>query len=101
MATYTELFGLNNNSDLRNKVRVACIVAAETVMSELDTVPNHANRLIWAKAVFTSPDAEAKRMFMAVLAANHDLTTAQITGASDEAIQTNVDNHIDLFATGG
>lgn len=100
MATYTELFGLRNNSALRNRVTTAVLISAETVMAELDTVPNHANRLLWAKDVFASPSTEADRMFMAVLAANKDATVAQILGASDAAIQANVDAHVDLFATG-
>lgn len=40
-------------------------------------------------------------MFLAVLAANNAATVANITGATDVAIQTNVDDHIDLFADGG
>ncbi len=100
MATYEELFGLRNNSALKNRVTSSVVIAAETVMNELDTVPNHANRLIWAKAVFANPSAEADRMFWAVLAANSDASVAQIEGASDAAIQTNVDDHIDLFADG-
>ena len=101
MATYEELFGLNNNSALLNRVRVACIIAAETVMLELGTVDNHANRLLWAKGVFASPEAEAGRMFMAVLAANSTLAVEQITGATDEGIQSAVNDHVDLFADGG
>lgn len=100
MATYTELYGLHNDSSLRNRVMVACIVAAETITDELDTVPNHANRVLWAASVFANPTAEAKRMFMAVLAANKDQSVSAVQGASDAQIQTNVDDHIDLFATG-
>lgn len=100
MATYEELFSLRNKSELKNKVVAAVIISAEEIMAELDTVPNHTNRLLWAKDVFASPDTEANRMFMAVLAANKDAEIAQILGASDAAIQTNVDDHVDLFATG-
>lgn len=100
MATYAELFDLRTDSALKNRVIAAVIIAAETVMNELDAVPNHANRLIWAKGVFANPGTESDRMFMAVLAANSDASVAQIQGASDAAIQTNVDDHIDLFADG-
>lgn len=100
MATYAELYNLRNDSALRNKVVVAVIVAAETIMNEDGGTANHANRLIWAGSVFANPGFEADRMFMAVLAANSDLTVTQIQEASDAAIQTNVDAHIDLFATG-
>ena len=101
MATYEELFSLCNDSALRNKVTSAVIIAAETVMNELDTAPNHANRLLWAKAVFANPRAETDRMFWALLAANKDATVANIQAATDAAIQTNVDDHVDLFADGG
>lgn len=100
MATYAELYSLRNDSALRNKVAIAVVVAAETIMNEDGGTANHANRLLWASAVFASPTAEAERMFMAVLAANKDLTTAQIEAATDGAIQTTVDIHVDLFATG-
>ena len=100
MATYEELFGLNNNSALKNRVRVACIIAAETVMQELATVPNHVNRMLWAKSVFASPATEADHMFMAVVAANAGLEVEQITCASDEGIQSAVNDHVDLFADG-
>lgn len=100
MATNEEIYGLWNESALKNRVVSQMIISAEAVMKELDTVPNHVNRLIWAKAAFTSPRSEGDRMFMAVLAANRDATVEQILGASDAAIQTNVDDHVDLFADG-
>ena len=100
MATLEELYSLWHDSVLENKVRAACVIAAETVMNELDTVDNHANRLLWAKAVFANPKGEATRMFMAILAANAAADVAVIQAATDVAIQTNVDDHIDLFADG-
>ena len=100
MAIYKDLHGLHNDSALRNRVMVACIIAAETVMNEDGGVANHANRLIWAASVLVNPQAEARRMFMAVLAANKDASVEAIQGASDEQIQANVNDHIDLFAGG-
>ncbi len=101
MATYTELFGLYSNSDLRNRVSVACIVAAETIRAEDPGIVNHANRLLWAKQVFEQPGAAAEAMLMAVLAANKALTASQIVNATDAAIQTAVNNEVNVFATGG
>ena len=100
MATYTELFDLKNNSALRNRVLVACAIAAETIMAEDGGTTNHANRLVWAAGVFASPKGEAERMYWALLAANKDTTVANIEGATDAAIQSAVDDHVDLFATG-
>lgn len=100
MATYEELFSLKNDSMLKNKVLTACIIAAETIVGEDGETANHAHRLIWAAAVFGNPRNESDRMYWAVLAANKDLDIATIQAANDAAIQTNVDAHIDLFATG-
>ena len=101
MATYEELYNLRTDSALRNRVTTACIIAAETVMNELVTVDNHANRLVWAKSVFANPSSEADRMYMAILAANAGSDVAVIQTATDVAIQANVDSHVDLFADGG
>ena len=98
MATYLELRALFNDSDLFNKIQVACLVAAEAIRVEDAGVTNHTNRLIWAQAAFKSPVGTAKEMIMAVLAGNADLTVVQITGATDAAIQTKVDAAIDIFA---
>ena len=100
MATYAELHGLKNDSALRNRVMVACAISAEAVMLEDGGAANRANRLIWAATVFANPIAEADRMFIAVLAANKDMAVSAIQAATDAQIQTNVDDHIDLFATG-
>ena len=100
MATYQELLTASEDSDLRNKLRVAVVVAAETVRTELTSVPNHANRLIWAKKVFTNPDAEVLPMLWATLAANRANSLAQILGASDAVVQTAVDAAVDVLAQG-
>ena len=100
MATYEELHELHANSELRNRVRVACFVAAEAIRTEDGATTNHASRLLWSKAVFEDPRSESKRMYCAVLAANKDASVAQIASASDAAIQTQVDAAVDHFATG-
>ena len=100
MAAYNELYSLLSNTALKNRIRVACVIAAETIRTEDVGTANHANRLIWAAAVFANPEAESGRMFMSVIAANKDNTVAQIEGASDAQIQAAVDAAVDLFATG-
>lgn len=100
MATYQELLTAAENPDLNNRIRVACIVAAETIRTELVGVTNHANRMIWAKAVFANPGAEAQRMMWAVLAQNRALALAALTGANDAAVQAAVNAAVDVFATG-
>lgn len=100
MATYAELLTASENTTLTNKIRVAVIIAAESVRNEAGATTNHANRMIWAKAVFANPLQEAQRMLWAVLAQNQSFTLAQITGATDAATQTAVNAAIDVFATG-
>ncbi len=99
MATYAELLTAAATDALRQKVRVACIIAAETVRSEADATPNHANRMLWAKAVFMNPEAEGNRMLWAVLAQNKAATLAVILAASDAVVQTNVDAAVNVFAS--
>ncbi len=100
MATYAELLQASENEALRNKVRVAIVIAAETVRVEAGATVNHANRLLWAKQVYTDPEALTRRMVWAVLGQNASATLAQITGASDATVQTAVNNAVDVFATG-
>lgn len=98
MATYTELLQAAENPAITSKVRVACIIAAETVRTEGTGVANHALRLTWAKAVFANPETEAKRMLWAVLAQNRSNTLAAILAATDAQVQTAVDAAVDVFA---
>lgn len=98
MATYAELITASTDSTLRDKIRVACVVAAEAVRTEAANVPNHTERLKWAQKVFQDPSIEALRMTWAVLAQNRTATLAQITGASDAAVQTAVDAAVNVFA---
>lgn len=101
MATYEELHSLfTGESELKNKIGVAVIVAAEAIRGEDVGTANHANRLLWAASAFSNPRGVAGQMFMAVLAANKSATLSAITSASDSEIQANVDAVVDLFATG-
>lgn len=100
MATYDELLEANRNTALLNKVRVAVVVAATTIMTEADTVANHVNRLAWAKTVFSDPAAAGLKMMWPVLAQNRAQSLAAITGATDSAVQTAVDSAVNVFAQG-
>ncbi len=87
MATFIELYNLISNGELRNRVRVATRNAAQDL---LDGTPT-ADETDWAAEVFSNPKSESKKAFESVLAANRTATVAQILGADDAAIQTNVD----------
>ena len=97
MASYTELEELRNDTTLKARVRVATMIAAETIRTEAAPA-NSAQRLAWAKSVFENPSTMGEQMFWAVLAANKDVAKATIQAAGDAAIQTNVDAAVDLFA---
>lgn len=100
MATYDELLQANGNTGLINKVRVAVVVAATNIMTEEDTTDNHANRMLWAKTVFSDPAAAGLKMMWPVLAQNRVLTLSQITGAADVDVQSAVDSAVNVFAQG-
>jgi hypothetical protein len=97
VATYAELLTLSEDPGLRNKVRVACVLAAEVVRTELGTVTNHAARLVWAKSVYAAPDSVAQRMLWAVLAQNQAAPLATIQAATDSTVQTAVNAAVDVF----
>lgn len=100
MATYQELYALRANSALRHRVQIATWIAADGIRAESDATPNHAHRLVWAREVLSFGGGKAEQMFCALLAANNGLTTAQIESASDAAIQTAVNNAVNLVAVG-
>lgn len=99
MATYTELLFANENPDLRLKIKVACVVAAEQIRTEATSVTNHASRVVWAKKVFENPDSEANRMTWAVLAQNRAAPLSTILSANDATVQTAVDAAVNVFAS--
>lgn len=101
MATYAELRTASESPALLIQVKVACIIAADTVSLESAATPLHAERLLWAKRVYENPDTMAQRMVWAVLAKNKAATPAQIAAATDAAVQTNVDAAVNVLATVG
>lgn len=97
MATYIELRTAASNTTLRQRVAVACVVAANDIREEDPGTANHTARLAWAKSVYASPETVASSVLWSVLAQNAGLTIVQIEGASDAAIQTAVDAAIPAF----
>ena len=100
MATYDELLQANANTGLINKVRVAVVVSATNIMGEAPATTNHANRLLWAKLVFSDPASMGAKMMWPVLAQNRAATLASITGADDATVQSAVDAAVNVFANG-
>ena len=98
MATYLDLFGLGSDSDLQDKIVVAVIKKAQTL---LDVGTPTTDQVTWASGAIDNPSGKAKSLLQYVLAANSGMTVAQIQGASDAAIQSNVDSAVDALIAGG
>lgn len=88
MATYSELYSLLNDDALRNRVRVAVVVAAQSILVDGAST---ADQMSWAAAALGSPESEGQKAFRAVLAGNAAATVGQITGADDATLQAGVD----------
>lgn len=107
MATYAELFDLLSNSALRNKIEMAVAEAARIIQSGEDTgapfsqtAPFPAQRRTWARRVIGNERAEAERFLHLILMKNKGAATGAILGASDSAVQSNVNDLVDLIAEG-
>ena len=84
MATYTELRALFHDSDLLERAEVSVIVAANGLA---DNAANNA----WVAVAFSSPNSEAKKVLMGIIAANSAASVAAIQGSTDGQLQTQVD----------
>ena len=100
MALYKDLRGLFDHNEMKLRVEVACIVAAEAIRTEDAGTDNHANRLLWAQKAFNNPSAVRDDMLMALIAANKTADVAAIIAADDATMQTKVDAAVDVFADG-
>ena len=91
MASYIELVQAQADTTLRQRVAVACVVAADGIRTEDVGTANHTARLAWAKTVYASPTTVASSVLWSVLAQNKALGLGQITGATDAQLQSAVD----------
>ena len=89
MATLLEQHDLYNDGDLIKKVTAALVVWAQGV---IDQATPAAQDLAFAAQIMNSPNTEAHRIIKYVIAANGAQTVAAIQGATDAAIQTNVND---------
>lgn len=97
----TELQTLLNDPALRDKVRAAVVVTAKNINFESDATPNHAARRAWAAQAFQDPNGTAEKVVRYIVAAlaTPEAVLADITGATDQVIQSNVDASVNIFAT--
>lgn len=94
MATYDELIQAAGDSGLISKIRVACVIAADTIRangaaSELQKA--------WARKVFNDPETAQREVLWSVLAQNKSAALSAITGATDAQVQTAVDAAVPLL----
>lgn len=89
MAAYSEMFGLFNDSDLRNKVEFAVVVSAVQLLQA--GAPTAEDRQ-WAVGVFNAPRDEGRKALMFVLADNRDSDVEQIKSATDDTLQNKVNS---------
>ena len=99
MATYAELFGLiATESALKNKVKVALIIAAKAICDEIDTTPNHDKRKVLALEILNNTDSVTQKAFPILVAGYQTQTIPAIQGATDVAVQSAVNSSIDFLA---
>lgn len=97
MTTYAEIFSLSQNGPLRDRIGVACMVAADAIRTEAPATTNNAARLIWARKAMENPTNVADAMLRAALIQNIGLTQAQILSATDAALQTAVNAAVNMM----
>lgn len=91
MATYAELAALDATaSDLREKVTQACKIAAAVFIVGTPSATEKA----FVEDIMANPRAVGTKVFPLVIAANKAADIGDIIGASDVAIQSNVDDII-------
>ena len=95
MATYQELYDLGSDKPLQDRVAVAVLKAAQIILTTTP-IPSP-DRVSWAAMVMSEPVGTGRDVLRLVLAANDSLSVAQIQGASDAAIQTNIDDLVDAL----
>ena len=98
MATYLELKVLTQDIALRDKVEIAVDVKAAAI---LDDGAATTAEVDWASEAIMNPSLRAVEILNYVLAVNKGLSVEAIQGASDAAIQSNVDTAVDAIISGG
>ena len=102
MATYVELYTLQSDATLLQRVTSALNISAVTIFEEPAAVVNHDRRVLFAKAVTRAILGSDMQLSMLkfLLGKFNAMTVANIQASTDAQIQTAVDAAINLFATG-
>lgn len=86
MALYIDLFPITQDPDFINRVRVACVVAADGIRSESPSTPYYDRRKRWAREVLRESEAVARSVVWAIVAQYNGMSVSQISGATDEQL---------------
>lgn len=100
MATYSELAVIAQDAgfgEFVQKVRVAVVVKAVAFLGAATPTPAE---IEWSVAALDEPGRAAHSVTWYVIAANSGAAVAQILGATDTAIQSNVNAAIDKIVLG-
>jgi hypothetical protein len=99
MATYLDIYNLRRmSSNLRNRVTVAVVKAAQDVLNEDAGTPNHAGRLRWAQTALQDAEGMAERLLWGVV--GNAAIQANGEASADGDLQFVVNGLIDTFAMG-
>lgn len=97
MATYQQLYeAVEQAGPVINRCVVAVAVAAQAVLSEADTVTNHAARLTWARAALADPKGMTNKMAYAL--ASDSVVSVKGATATDADLLAAVNNLVNAFA---
>lgn len=67
MASYVDLFDLATDSVFHKRIRFALLKAAYDIKNEINTVPNHIERLRWAVKILNNEPIDLGRVAIGVL----------------------------------
>lgn len=98
MATYAELSTIRSDDTqwgaFLEKVRVATAIKAAAV---IDAVTPSAEALEWANGAISNPGSAGNDLVWYIVAKNAGLALSAIYGASDNAIQSNINDAVDAI----
>jgi len=97
MATLLQIFHIQSNDTFKARCYAAISKAAYDIINESISIPNHSQRLLWAKDALVEAEGAAERMLWAIV----QNPTIQTNGndSTDSDIQYVVNSFVDLFAT--
>ena len=103
MATYINIYDMQNNANYGKQVTTACRIAAYNITNEAANFTNHAARLAWAQAILSYNGLAHGDIITRMLSAassNATLQAAAPTGPwLDSDIQFVVNSFVDIQST--